>query len=186
MFGHRGASAWWRLPSLRFAAPPFAFRPEFLARLTVQAFGIGLIRARLRDGLFICGAGHRGGCRRRWSLRRRDGGGDDERQDGRAKCHRSHGASSLPISSRASRIRNSTPSNWCTARFSNSPCPLCPRKRTSRLLLPLCARGPGTRRARRSLVTRCSLGLHGVSEIALAFLDQRAIETVVGLALERA
>src|SRR5215468_1930963 len=82
-------------PSLRFATPPFAFRPEFLARLTVQAFGIGLIRARLRDCLFICGAGHRGGCRRRWSLRRRDGGGDDERQDGRAKCHRSHGASSL-------------------------------------------------------------------------------------------
>ena len=42
---------------------------------------------------------------------------------------------------------------------------------------------------------RCSLGLHGVSEIALAvsiftslrlaFIDQRAIETVVGLALER-
>src|SRR5215813_2261715 len=83
------------LPSLRCATPPFAFRPEFLARLTVQAFGIGLSRARLRGCLFICGAGHRGGCGRGWSLRRRDGGGDDERQDGRAKCHRSHGASSL-------------------------------------------------------------------------------------------
>ena len=89
-----------RLPSLQCATPLFAFRPEFLARLTVQAFGVGLIRARLRDCLFIRGAGHRGRCRRRWSLRRRDGGGDDERQDGRAKCHRSHGVSSRAMKPR--------------------------------------------------------------------------------------
>src|SRR5215469_7866511 len=87
-----------RLPSLRCATPLFALRPEFLARLTVQAFGIGLIRARFRGCLFTCGAG---GCRRRRSLRRRDGAGDDERQDGRAKCHRSHGASSLNKSDEA-------------------------------------------------------------------------------------
>jgi hypothetical protein len=37
----------------------------------------GLIRARLRDCLFTRGAGHRRCCRRSWSLRRRDGGGDN-------------------------------------------------------------------------------------------------------------
>src|SRR5215471_15259784 len=98
------------LPSLRCATPPFAFRPEFLARLTVQAFGIGLIRARLRGCLFTCGAGHRGGCRRRWSLRRRGGGGDDERQDGCAKCHRSHGASFLSKRDEARRPHSITSS----------------------------------------------------------------------------
>src|SRR5215468_8156833 len=102
-------------PSLRFATPPFAFRPEFLARLTVQAFSIGLIRARLRGCLFICGAGHRGGCRRRWSLRRRDGGGDDERQDSRAKCHRSHGASSLNKRDEAGRFIRSPRRRWRAA-----------------------------------------------------------------------
>jgi hypothetical protein len=58
---------------LRFATPLFALRPEFLACLTVQAFGIGLIRARLSGCLFTSGASHRGGCTRRWSLRRRGG-----------------------------------------------------------------------------------------------------------------
>ncbi len=55
----------------------FCILTGILARLTVQAFGIGLIRARLRDCLFIRGAGHRRCCRRSWSLRRRDGGGDN-------------------------------------------------------------------------------------------------------------
>src|SRR6516225_1529938 len=64
----------------------------------------------LRGCLFICGAGHRGGCRRRWSLRRRDGGGDDERQNSRAKCHRSHGASSLNKSDEAAPLHSITSS----------------------------------------------------------------------------
>src|SRR5262245_59705730 len=78
-----------RLSSQRCAASALALRPEFLARLAVQAFRIGLIRARLGDALLVLGAGRR----RSRRLRRLDGGGDGERQDGREKCQRSHDAS---------------------------------------------------------------------------------------------
>jgi hypothetical protein len=79
-------------PLLWCATPPFAIGPKFLTRLTVQAFGVGLIRACLGDCVFI----RRARRRRRRSLRRRAEGSDDKRQDGRVKCHRSdHDASCL-------------------------------------------------------------------------------------------